>query len=109
MNPTPLNDSSDIADELDDNIPRRKRNMLETTAEQAASPLPKLSLPNTFSRNEYFPYMVVGKELPSPITIQTGAGQIYRINHPTNQFKEEEPFWDMLGGLVAEVREAVGM
>ena len=109
---TPLPDSSDNADELDDSNPRpsrKKRNMLDTGTGRVASPPPKLNLSNTPSRNEFFPHLVVGNELPLPITIKTHAGQTYRITQPSNHLQEEESFWNMLGELVDEVRSAVGV
>lgn len=105
---TPVNDSSNQTDELIDSRPRRRRNMLETPTEKAASPLPKLNLPNTSSRIEYFPHIVIREALPLPITIQTDTGKIYRVTHPLHRFAEHESFRDLSGTLVADVQEAVG-
>ena len=71
VNTSPFSDT-DMLDELDDSKPttdnnsRRKQNMLD---EQAASPLSKLNIVNTSSKNKHFPYIVIGKRLPLPITI----------------------------------------
>lgn len=47
-------------------------------------------------------------EHPLPITIRTDEGNVYRIRPPMNKINEDESFWGMLAGMVAEVKEAVG-
>ena len=108
---SPFSYSSDVTDDMDDNRPRRKRNMLDESIEPAASfpssPVPKLSQPDTSIRIEDFPHIAIGRTLQLPITIQSDAGRVYRIAYPTRFRTEEQSFWNMLRGMLAEVKEKV--